>query len=111
VAEKAREFMKGDPPLVGPVLVEAEFVFPRPKSHYRTGKFERELREEAPVYHTNMPDLDKLQRAIGDALAHTILRDDKQIAAWHVRKLYGNQPHAELWIVRLPVNGHALRKP
>lgn len=91
------------PCLSGPVSVSVEFVFPRPKAHYRTGKHADELRESAPLWKTSAPDLDKLQRAIGDALAGVLIRDDAQIAVWHVSKVYGAPPRAELYIEPLLV--------
>lgn len=88
-------------PLKGPVAVRATFVFPRPKSHYRTGKASHVLRDASPYWHVSMPDLDKLQRAIGDALAGVVLVNDSQIARWLVRKTYGDQPRAMIEIEQL----------
>src|SRR5262245_5562628 len=86
VAEKAAEAT--NEPLLGPVEVTAEFVFPRPKGHFRTGRRAGELKDSAPYWHTIKPDLDKLMRAIGDALSGTVLHDDSQIATWMVCKRY-----------------------
>jgi hypothetical protein len=58
--------------LRGPVKITATFVFVRPKSHYRTGKNAGVLRDDAPLFHTNPGDTDKLQRAIGDALSGVV---------------------------------------
>jgi Holliday junction resolvase RusA-like endonuclease len=88
-------------PLPGPVRVQAEFVFPRPKAHYRTGRYAQELRVAAPYWHTSTPDLDKLQRAIGDALTGILVRDDAQIAAWLVSKRYGQPARAEITVTAL----------
>src|SRR5262245_35313464 len=84
-----------------PVVVTATFVFPRPKSHYRTGKFSDELKDSAPVYHTSAPDLDKLCRAVGDALKSVVVRDDRLIACWYAKKLYGLRPHARIQVTAL----------
>jgi crossover junction endodeoxyribonuclease RusA len=73
----------------GPVRVRATFTFRRPKSHYRTGKNATKLRDDAPLYPTarGCGDLDKLARAIGDALVDvSVLRDDDQIAEWRLAK-------------------------
>ena len=99
IASEARAAMLGAPPLEGPVEVVGVFVFPRPKAHFRTGRFAGDLRESAPYWHVSKPDLDKLQRAIGDALVGIVLRDDSQVARWDVNKRYGNRPRVEL-IVR-----------
>jgi Holliday junction resolvase RusA-like endonuclease len=99
VAEKASEQVESL--LYGPVEVEAEFVFPRPKSHYRTGVHVHELKPTAPHWHTGFPDLDKLQRAIGDALAGVVISDDRQIASWLVTKRYGPSGYVEIAVREL----------
>jgi crossover junction endodeoxyribonuclease RusA len=103
VAEQAEEQMRERDILQGPVEVQARFVFPRPKKHYRQTKrmIQRELRDDAPVFHTGPPDLDKLQRAIGDALTHIVINDDAQIAKWSTQKQYG-APRAEIRVMLLP---------
>jgi len=101
VAKAAREALLNGP-LFGPVRVAVVFVFPRPKSHFRTGKYEGQLKPTAPEWHTGTPDLDKLQRALGDAFkAGGVLTDDSQIAAWDTRKLYGHRPGAQVTVTRL----------
>jgi len=107
VAEKANAQLNGMPPIMGAVEVHAIFTFPRPKSHYRTGKFATTMREDAPLYHTNAPDLDKLCRAIGDALRGTVILDDRQIAQWFARKVYGSPAGAEIVVGQLPPHAHA----
>jgi Holliday junction resolvase RusA-like endonuclease len=102
VAEQAAQL--GAEPLLGPVSVTVSFVFPRPKAHYRTGKFADQLRPAAPMWHTSVPDLDKLQRAIGDALAGVLIRNDSQICAWHVEKTYGAMPRADVTVESLLVS-------
>lgn len=72
----------------GPVRVEVEFRFARPKSHFRTGKHSGELKGDAPLWHVTTPDADKCERALGDSLTGVLLADDKQIANWDVRKVY-----------------------
>lgn len=87
VAAVATDAMPGGP-IDGPVNVIADFYFPRPKAHYGSGRNAARLKPTAPRWHTSTPDLDKLQRALGDAMKGTVLRDDSQVASWHVRKLY-----------------------
>ena len=103
VAEAAARELDGDGPLTGAVQVRVLFVFPRPKTHYGRGGNADRLRPSAPVYHTVYPDLDKLERAIGDALSGTLLRDDKQIVSWSTFKVYGNDPRAEIVALPLPL--------
>ena len=65
-------------PEVGPyVAVAATFHMPKP----RTTKY--------PDYPAGTPDLDKLQRAIGDALTESgIVADDARIVRWHVDEVW-----------------------
>ena len=48
------------------------------------------------------PDLDKLQRAIGDALGAkgSVLREDSSICEWHAVKQYGDKPGVQVTISR-----------
>jgi len=71
---------QGTWPATGPVTLIVKFHFPRPRNHYRTGKFAHLLRAVAPREMWVGPDLDKLVRAIGDALVDACaIVDDKQI--------------------------------
>lgn len=71
-------------PFDGPVAVSALFILKAPQKP----------RWPVPAV---TPDLDKLARAVGDALTHTkdkpgILVNDSRIVAWHVSKAYGDNP-------------------
>lgn len=101
VTAAAAARLNGAPLLTGPIRVDAHFYFPRPKSHYRTGRHSSQLRPDAPKYHASSPDLDKLARAIGDALAGVAFRDDRQIAAWGLSKTYGDRAHAIVQVSEL----------
>lgn len=90
--------------LVGPVEATAVFVFPRPKSHYRTGRNAHLLRDAAPDYCAGKPDLDKLARAVGDALTGIVVRDDAQIVRWTLAKVYGAPTRAEIRVEEMPVD-------
>lgn len=73
----------------GPVSVNIEAYIARPKSHYGTGRNKNTLKPNAPTY-PNTPDLDKIQRAVGDALqAAGVINDDSQIRRWEAGKYYG----------------------
>jgi crossover junction endodeoxyribonuclease RusA len=63
-------------PLDGPLRVVVDFVMPRPAA---TPK-----RSTPPAI--KRPDVDKLARAVLDALSEVIWRDDSQIVDLHVRK-------------------------
>jgi Holliday junction resolvase RusA-like endonuclease len=76
-------------PFSGAVLLGVDFTFPRPRSHYRTGALAGQLRPTAPVWCRRRPDLDKLLRALGDALTGIVLADDSQIVEVRAAKRYG----------------------
>lgn len=68
-------------PVGGVVVINRmEFFFPRPKSHYRTGKHASDMKADAPNYHTSKPDVDKLERCVLDALTGVLWKDDSQVA-------------------------------
>lgn len=94
------------PILLGPVRVEVTFAFPRPKSHFRTGKNAHLLRDDAPRFKQGKPDADKLQRAIGDSLTGVVMRDDAQIVQWGVLKIYDDQAYADISIIDLTGGSH-----
>lgn len=98
ITDKASEHF--EEPVSFPVVVMADFVFVRPRSHYRTGKNADLLRESAPAFPTSRltGDLDKLQRAVGDALTGVALLDDSQIVQWIATKEYGPSAHLRLTI-------------
>ena len=101
IAKEALGEMRDREIIWGPVEVQVKFIFPRPKKHYYSGKREGQLRDDAPFYHANAPDLDKLQRAVGDALSKIVINDDSQIARWTTSKSYG-VPRAEIRVLMLP---------
>lgn len=77
------------PLLSGAVELHVAFSKPRPKSHYRTGRYAGVLREDAPAYPTTAPDLDKLERAVCDALTGVIWVNDAQIVQKLSDKAWG----------------------
>jgi crossover junction endodeoxyribonuclease RusA len=76
--------------LEGPASVIVALTFPRPRSHYRTGRFSAELRPDAPELHAQYPDLDKACRLIFDALTVAgVWLDDKQACELRAWKSWG----------------------
>lgn len=51
-----------------PIILSVEYIFPRPKSHFRTGKHEGVVKENAPHWHTSKPDRNNVEKALEDAL-------------------------------------------
>ena len=89
----------GKSPITDPVRVGVWFVYGRPKSHYGTGRNVGVVKASAPYYKASAPDLDKLQRALGDALTQAgILRDDALIVEWGSAKVYGAVPEVRLTV-------------
>lgn len=91
--------------LIGPVFLEVHFYMPRPRSHYGTGRNAALVRDSAPEYPGSRPDLDKLVRAVDDALTTSGLWiDDAQVVVLYARKLYAGpdrDPGADIRIAPL----------
>lgn len=96
VRSKAAEAMEGRALLTGAVHLEASFAFVRPKSHHRAGDRDKPLKEKAPRHHRARPDLDKLLRALKDALNGVVWADDSQVCEVVANKFYGEPVRA--WI-------------
>ena len=70
-----------------PVAMSVVFERRRPKSHYGSGRNADRLRPAAPPHPSSIPDLDKLLRALFDALtASGIVHDDAQIVRVYAQK-------------------------
>lgn len=99
IAAAAAELV--EEPLAGPLSIALTFALPRPKSHYRTGARAGELRETAPAWVETRPDIDKLTRAVLDALTGVAYRDDGQVAELKAHKMFGARPGVAVSIVHL----------
>lgn len=88
VATASRQAMEGASPYIEPVDVRLMFWLPRPLSHYGTGRNAEKLRPSAPIAPAVHPDLDKLTRAVLDALTSIVFRDDKQVVSLTASKMY-----------------------
>ena len=100
VAAAAAEAMDGRDPIGGPVRLEVAFVFARPRSHFGTGRNAGRLKASAPHYAAKVPDVDKLVRAVGDALSGIVLVDDSRIVELVASKHYGS-PAAHVTVSEL----------
>ena len=83
----ARRAMERRALIPGPLRLEVTFLLPRPKS--LTRRIEKPERK---------PDLDKLVRAIGDALEGVVYPHDAQITTVVARKRFGDPARAEISI-------------
>ena len=74
--------------------VSLEFLIPRPRSHYGTGRNNNKLKSSAPIFCTSMRhgDIDKLCRSTIDGLSITsggaLLKDDSLIVQLIASKRY-----------------------
>lgn len=91
--------------LKGPVMMHAVFFFPRPASHYGSGKNAGKIKSSAPLHHTVKPDRTKCLRFLEDALTQVVWRDDSQVVDGIVSKRYCDDAHprpcveVEIWEV------------
>jgi len=83
--------------VVGPIEMRIEFGMQRPKSHQilRGGKYVVKMQNmyDRP---TSAPDIDKLLRAVMDALTKVCYYDDSQVVALIVEKKYGDTTKIEV---------------
>jgi len=78
VADVAQRFAPTEP-WAGPVGIELDFGIPKPKSAPKRRR----------VWPDKRPDLDKLSRAVLDALTYVIFADDSQVVHLRATKDYG----------------------
>ena len=75
-------------PFKGDICLTLRFYMKRPKSHYRTGKLSRILKDTAPVYHKVKPDISNLIKFVEDALIGICYKDYSQIVKIDAEKKY-----------------------
>lgn len=73
-----------------PVRVIATFAVTKPKS-----------RPKRDTLADRKPDLDKLCRALGDALEGTVITQDSRIVEWQARKVFDGEPRTEVRVEAL----------
>ena len=90
IAKEASDVMEavGHEPMIGPCKINLNFYFPRPKSHSNALGV---IKASAPEYKQSKPDLDKLIRAVGDALTGIVVKDDSQFVQIEAAKFYTGQ--------------------
>lgn len=76
----------------GELSIRITFLMPRPLLHYGTGKNKDVLRETAPYWHSQAPDVDKLARSTLDGLTQAgVIADDKYVSILHAQKKYADR--------------------
>jgi Holliday junction resolvase RusA-like endonuclease len=90
IADAAIEAADGTK-LFSPLLVRTVFFFNRPAGHYGTGKNAGTVKPSAPKWREQNPDVDKLVRALFDALVLSgVIIDDRFIVRVEAEKRYGD---------------------
>lgn len=73
------------------LAVTLVFTLPRPAGHFGSGKNAGQVKPSAPPFPVAKPDLDKLCRAVLDALTDAgVWRDDSQVASLTAAKVYAS---------------------
>lgn len=97
VASAAAEAMSRHRLFLGPIALKVEFGFPRPASHFRR---DGSLKPSAPAYHIQRPDIDKLMRALLDAMTGVVFRDDAQVFQSSEVRLWAESARATVHITQ-----------
>lgn len=71
-----------------PIEIDMTFAFVRPKS----------VSVKKRPYHTVKPDVDKLVRAVLDALTNVAYRDDSQVVRINANKIYDESEYIEVTV-------------
>ena len=85
-------------PIKGAIEMFLYFAMPRPKSHYRTGKFAGLLKDTAPDRHISKPDTDNLVKYVLDVLEKGFFCNDSQVYSITAIKEYGEEPSTHIRI-------------
>lgn len=75
---------------LSPISLVIVFAMRRPLSHYRGLSWQVKDRYAEQIYQANVPDIDKLARAVLDALTGVVYLDDSQVSRLHLAKMYSN---------------------
>lgn len=73
-----------------PVKVQLIFWLPRPKAHFGSGRNANKVKPSAPRWPAGRPDLDKLARAVLDAITGVVIADDSTVVDLCLRKRYAH---------------------
>lgn len=88
-------------PLTGAVRLDCYFYFQRPSSHYGSGKNAGVLKSSSPTYKISKPDRDNLDKFVLDAMSKVYWKDDSQVCAGEILKVYDEKPRTVLVITEL----------
>ena len=89
-------------PLKGNIYLKVIFYMPRPKSHFRSGKYKHILKDDYKdmKYHSYKPDVSNLVKLYEDIIAGAdrMICDDSQICMLQAEKIYSINPRTEVVI-------------
>ena len=103
IAWAAKQAMGAREPMTGPVRLSFRAVLSIPVS---TTKKRRQAMLDGLILPTKVPDLDNIQKAIGDGMNKIVFADDSQIVRLgHVEKVYGATPGLTVTVERITETG------
>jgi Holliday junction resolvase RusA-like endonuclease len=88
--------------LTGAISLSLTFYMPRPKHHFRTGKYKHKLKAKSPVLHINKPDIDNLIKFVLDCGNGILWKDDSSISQIEAVKIYSKYPRTEIEYWEVP---------
>lgn len=94
--------MRGARPFDGPISIAVDALFPIPQS-WSQRQWHRAV--AGAILPTGRPDLDNIQKCVGDALNGVVWHDDKQIVSASIRKRYSNRPALVIKVTKEIANG------
>lgn len=77
--------------LTGPLQIDLEFVFDRPKGHFGSGRNSHLLKPSSPKYHIIKPDKDNLEKFALDCMEGVVFKNDSQVYSGLTTKRYADQ--------------------
>jgi len=83
-------------PLEGAISVSMVFSMPRPKAHYRGGRYSHLLKSTAPTQHTSRPDIDNIIKFYLDAMTGMFWKDDACVCTIEASKTYSDHGSVEI---------------
>lgn len=106
IAEVGKEHLPHKP-IEGPVRLDLVFTFPRPRSHFRTGRYRGVLRADAPYWYCVLKnDRDNCDKAVMDCLKILgFFKDDGQVCHGFIIRCYGDKPGADIKLASLEQPG------
>ena len=87
-------------PIDGPLKIDIEFCFARPKNHYGSGKNSKILKPGCGLWHIARPDTDNLIKFVCDSLNGVFFKDDSQLCEIRAVKKYSEKPRTIVIIER-----------